>query len=167
VACGAPAALGSLLQAVASISVPVIAAVEGRAHSNPEIALMADVIIAGAGATFSRSAHGSLSDIDLVRSLWRHRIGSDRADAFLIHPLPLSADRAWAWGCVDEVTATGGALARARAVARLYLAAPEATRRRLRSHVIEPLKQLMSPAWRTDWRASSGRDISPAPASAA
>src|ERR1700733_6614514 len=41
-----------ILENIANIRVPVIAAIEGRAHVHSEYALLANVIVAGEGATF-------------------------------------------------------------------------------------------------------------------
>jgi hypothetical protein len=41
-----------LLENIANIRVPVVAAIEGRAHAQSEHALLANMIVAGEGATF-------------------------------------------------------------------------------------------------------------------
>jgi enoyl-CoA hydratase/carnithine racemase len=41
-----------LLENMANVRVPVIAAIEGRAHVHSEYALLANMIVAGEGATF-------------------------------------------------------------------------------------------------------------------
>ncbi|HVM98572.1 MAG TPA: enoyl-CoA hydratase/isomerase family protein [Caulobacteraceae bacterium] len=133
-----------VLSALAALDVPLIAAVEGRAHAHPEIALLADLVVAGDQAVFQRPRSGDPAEIDAVRDLWRHRVGRLRADAFLVHPLPLSASRAAAWGLVDELTANGGALARAIELARLYLAAPDHVRRGLRADAASSLRGALS-----------------------
>jgi 3-oxoacyl-[acyl-carrier protein] reductase len=46
-----------LLENITYIRVPVIAAIEGRAHVHSEYALLADVIVAGEGATFHDVPH--------------------------------------------------------------------------------------------------------------
>src|SRR5438309_11738944 len=46
-----------ILENLANIRVPVIAAVEGRAHVHSEYALLADAIVAGPGATFNDIPH--------------------------------------------------------------------------------------------------------------
>ena len=47
------------LENIANIRVPVIAAIEGRAHVHSDYALLASVIVAGEGATFQDVAHFS------------------------------------------------------------------------------------------------------------
>ncbi len=46
-----------ILENLANIRVPVIAAIEGRAHVHSEYALLANVIVAGEGATFNDLPH--------------------------------------------------------------------------------------------------------------
>ena len=139
-------ATNRVLEALASLPMPVIAVVEADAHAHPEITLTADVVIAGAKATFGYAAplaaRGSADDA--IRALWRHRIGRDPAEAFLSSPWPLSARRACAWTLVSEVVESGGALRRARALAELYLAVPEGTRQRLRTAFIEPVGRILA-----------------------
>ena len=140
------AATNRVLEALASLPMPVIAVVEADAYGHPEIALTADVVIAGANATFGYAAplaaRGSADDV--VRALWRHRIGRDPAEAFLASPWPLSAQRACVWTLVSEVVETGGALRRARALAELYLAVPEGARRALHAAFIEPVRRILA-----------------------
>lgn len=132
-----------ILENLANIRVPVIAAIEGRAHVHSEYALMADVIIAAEGATFGDAPHfaGGIVPGDGIFTAWSHRAGPSRAEAFLLNPQPVSARTAQGWGVVAEVTPNGRALARARQLAALYLRAPEVTRRNTRAHFIQPLKE--------------------------
>jgi enoyl-CoA hydratase/carnithine racemase len=143
--CGDPDGMAAMLRSLAGLAAPLIAAVEGRAHGLPEIVLGADVIVAGKDARFQRSARQLPADREAVRGLWRRRIGALRADAFLACPAPLSASRAAAWGLVDEVTATGAALARAMELARAYLAVSERLRRRLRAEAAQQMIDALAP----------------------
>jgi enoyl-CoA hydratase/carnithine racemase len=132
-----------ILENLANVRVPVIAAVEGRAHVHSEYALLANVIVAGRGATFHDLPHfaGGIVPGDGIFTTWSYRAGPGRAEAFLLNPAPVSAEQAHAWGVVAEVTEDGGALARARALAAVYLRAPALTRRNTRVHFIQPLKE--------------------------
>jgi len=132
-----------ILENLANIRVPMIAAVEGRANVHSEYALFADVIVAGEGATFNDLPHfaGGIVPGDGIFTAWSYRAGAGRAEAFLLNPQPLPARTAHEWGVVAEVVPTGQALARARELASLYLKAPEVTRRNTRAHFIQPLKE--------------------------
>jgi enoyl-CoA hydratase/carnithine racemase len=131
------------LENIANIRVPVIAAIEGRAHVHSDYALLASVIVAAEGATFQDVAHfaAGVAPGDGIFTTWSHRAGAGRAEAFLLNPKPITAQTAYEWGVVAEIVPNGKALARARELASLYLKAPEVTRRNTRAHFIQPLKE--------------------------
>src|SRR4029077_13720330 len=132
-----------LLENIANIRVPVIAAIEGRAHVHSEYALLASVIVAAESATFQDVPHfaGGIVPGDGIFTTWSYRAGAGRAEAFLLNPQPLTARTAHEWGVVAEVVPSGTALSRARELAALYLKVPEVTRRNTRVHFIQPLKE--------------------------
>jgi enoyl-CoA hydratase/carnithine racemase len=132
-----------VLENIANIRVPVIAAIEGRAHIHSEYALLANVIVAAEGATFQDVGHFAAGVVpgDGIFTTWSYRAGAGRAEAFLLNPRPLTATMAHEWGVVAEVVPDGKALSRARELAELYLKAPEVTRRDTRVHFIQPLKE--------------------------
>ena len=132
-----------VLENIANIRVPVIAAIEGRAHVHSDYALLASVIVAAEGATFQDVAHFSagIAPGDGIFTTWSYRAGAGRAEAFLLNPQPLTARTAHDWGVVAEVVPNGNALSRAHELAELYLKAPEVTRRNTRIHFIQPLKE--------------------------
>jgi enoyl-CoA hydratase/carnithine racemase len=132
-----------ILENLANIRVPVIAAIEGRAHVHSEYALLANVIVAGEGATFNDVPHfaGGIVPGDGIFTTWSYRAGAGRAEAFLLNPTSITAQAAHEWGVVAEVVANGKALARSRELATLYLKAPEVTRRNTRAHFVQPLKE--------------------------
>ena len=132
-----------ILENLANIRVPVIAAIEGRAHVHSEYALLANVIVAGEGATFNDLPHfaGGIVPGDGIFTTWSYRAGAGRAEAFLLNPHPVTAQTAYEWGVVAEVVRDGRALGRARELAAVCLKAPEVTRRNTRAHLIQPLKE--------------------------
>jgi enoyl-CoA hydratase/carnithine racemase len=132
-----------IVENIVNIRVPVIAAVEGRAHVHSEYALLASVIVASEGATSHDLPHfaGGIVPGDGIFTTWSYRAGAGRAEAFLLNPQPLTAAKAHEWGVVAEVVPNGKALSRAQELARQYLKAPEVTRRNTRVHVIQPLKK--------------------------
>jgi enoyl-CoA hydratase/carnithine racemase len=132
-----------VLENIANIRVPVIAAIEGRAHIHSDYVLLANVIVAAEGATFEDVGHyaAGVAPGDGIFTTWSYRAGAGRAEAFLLNPQPLPARTAQEWGVVAEVVPNGKALDRARELAALYLKAPEVTRRNTRVHFIQPLKE--------------------------
>jgi enoyl-CoA hydratase/carnithine racemase len=113
-----------ILENLANIRVPVIAAIEGRANVHSEYALMANVIVAGQGATFNDLPHfaGGIVPGDGIFTTWSYRAGAGRAEAFLLNPQPLTARTAHEWGVVAEVCAKWQG---AGSGARTRLALPE------------------------------------------
>jgi len=136
-----------ILENLANIRVPVIAAVEGGVNVHSEYALLSDVIVAGEGGTFNDLPHfaGGIVPGDGIFTSWSYRAGAGRAEAFLLNPQPVTAHTAYQWGVVAEVVPNGEALARARELAAVYLRAPEVTRRNTRAHFIQPLKERIVP----------------------
>lgn len=132
-----------VLENIANIRVPMIAAIEGRAHIHSDYALLANVIVAGEGATFQDVGHfaAGVTPGDGIFTTWSYRTGAGRAEAFLLNPHPLPARAAHEWGVVAEVVPNGKALGRARELAEQYLKAPEVTLRNTRIHFIQPLKE--------------------------
>jgi enoyl-CoA hydratase/carnithine racemase len=132
-----------LLENLANIRVPMIAAIEGQLHVHSEYALLTNVIVAAEGATFHDAPHfaGGIVPGDGIFTIWSYRAGAGRTEAFLLNPQPLSARMAHEWGVVAEVVPNGTALDRARELAALYLKVPEVTRRNTRVHFIQPIKE--------------------------
>lgn len=67
-----------VLENIANIRVPVIAAIEGRAHVHSEYALLANVIVAAEGATFQDVAHFAAGFCQVTESLLRGAIVLER-----------------------------------------------------------------------------------------
>src|SRR5207253_9819581 len=116
-----------ILENLANIRVPVIAAIEGHANVHSEYALLADVIVAGEEATFNDLPHfaGGIVPGDGIFTTWSYRAGSGRAEAFLLNPKPLTARVAHDWGVVAEIVPDGTALARSHEIASALLKVPE------------------------------------------
>src|SRR5438094_2969562 len=131
-----------ILENLSNVRVPMIAAIEGRAYVHSEYALLANVIVAGEGATFNDLPHfaGGIVPGDGIFTTWSYRAGAGRAEAFLLNPKPLTARIAYDWGVVAEIVPNGKALARAHEIASALLKVPEVTRRNTRVHFIHPLK---------------------------
>lgn len=131
------------LENIANIRVPMIWALEGRAHVHAEYGLLSNIIVAGEGATFNDLPHfaGGIIPGDGVFTLWSYFIGPGRAQAMLLDPKSLSARDAQSLGVVTEVVPNGGALARAREIAQRYLEKTDVTRRNTRIHFMQPIKE--------------------------
>ena len=93
-----------VLENIANIRVPVIAAIEGRAYIHSDYALLANVIVAAEGATFQDVGHFAVGVApgDGIFTTWSYRAGAGRAEAFLLNPRPLPASTAYEWGVVAK-----------------------------------------------------------------
>jgi enoyl-CoA hydratase/carnithine racemase len=112
-----------LLENIANIRVPVIAAIEGRAHVHSEYALLASAIVAAEGATFHDVPHFARGIVPGygIFTTWSYRAGAGRAEAFLLNPQPLTAQTAHEWGVIAEVVPNGKALPRATGIGPVVL----------------------------------------------
>jgi hypothetical protein len=132
-----------IVENLVNIRVPVIAAVEGRAHVHSEYALLANVIVAGEGATFGDLPHfaGGIVAGDGLYTAWAYR-------AAQAAPRPGSSTRAH-----QRCDRPGlGRRRRGRSpMARRWpvpaswpssiLQKPEVTRRNTRIHFVQPIKE--------------------------
>lgn len=131
-----------IVENIANIRVPMICAVEGKAWVHTEYCALANVIVAGAGATFNDAPHfaGGIVPGDGIFTTWSYRMGPTRAEALLLDPNPFTAAQARDYGLVSEVVPDGKAVAKARELAARYLTKPEVTRRDTRTYFVQPIK---------------------------
>src|SRR2546429_9676988 len=82
-----------VLENIANIRVPVIAAIEGRAHVHSDYALLASVIVAADGATFQDVGHYAVGAApgDGNFTPCGYRAGPGRQTAFLLYQQQLTA----------------------------------------------------------------------------
>lgn len=133
-----------VLQNLAAIGVPVIAAINGPATVHSEYALTADVILASENAYFQDFPHLTFGIVpgDGIQTVWTRAIGDYRTKYFLYTQQKLSAQVASELGVVAEVLPTTEALIeRANALAEQFLTIPELTRRHMRAMFTLPLKK--------------------------
>lgn len=132
-----------MLENIANIRVPMIWAVEGKAHVHAEYGLLANVIVAGEDSTFMDLPHfaGGIIPGDGVFTLWAYYVGPGRAQALLLDPKPMSARRAADLGVVTELVPSGRALLRAKEIAKSLLTQTTVTLRNTRIHFMQPIKE--------------------------
>ncbi len=132
-----------ILENIANIRVPMIFALEGKAHVHAEYGLLANIIVAGESASFNDLPHfaGGIVPGDGVYTLWSHFVGPGRAQAMMLDPQPLSARDAKALGVVAEVVPDGEALPRALEIARSWLGKTDLNLRNTRIHFMQPIKE--------------------------
>jgi enoyl-CoA hydratase/carnithine racemase len=111
-----------LTAALEGLAKPVIAAIEGFCITGGlELALACDLRIAGAGASFAITSAriGTVAGAGGTQRLPRI-VGIAKALEILFAAEPIDAAEAHRIGLINQLVPTGGALARAKEVARLY-----------------------------------------------
>jgi enoyl-CoA hydratase/carnithine racemase len=106
-----------------NVEVPVIAAVNGPAHTHAELAVMCDIVLASSTATFQDGhfVHGRVPG-DGVHVVWPLLLGLNRGKYFQLTGQILGADEAQALGVVNEVLPPDQLLGRAWEIARVLSA---------------------------------------------
>jgi enoyl-CoA hydratase/carnithine racemase len=132
-----------ILENIANIRVPMIWAVEGKAHVHAEYGLLANMIVAGENTTFMDTPHfaGGIIPGDGVFTLWTYYVGPGRAQALLLDPKPMFARQAFDLGVVTELVPSGRALSRAKEIAKSLLTKTTVTLRNTRIHFVHPIKE--------------------------
>ncbi len=139
--------MGRLWDAIAQCRKPVIAAVQGHALGGGcELAMHADILIAGASARFGQPEVliGLMPGGGATQRL-THAVGKFRAMKLLLTGEPFSATEALAMGLASEVVPDTEVEARALALASQIAAGPQQALRFIKEAVLEsmhlPLQQ--------------------------
>lgn len=134
-----------LLGALLDIPVPVVAAVEGPARVHAELALLADIVIAGDSVVFQDAPHFRYGAVpgDGVQVIWPLLLGPNRGRHFLLTGAKLDAAEALRSGVVAEVVPAGTAAERAWEVARELARQPDRTLRYTRVALTQQLKRML------------------------
>lgn len=139
--------MGRLWDAIAQCRKPVIAAVRGHALGGGcELALHADLIVAGEGARFGQPEVliGLMPGGGATQRLTR-AIGKFQAMRLLLTGTPVGATEALALGLASEVQPDAEVEPRALALARQFAAGPQAALRAIKEAVLQahqtPLQQ--------------------------
>lgn len=150
-------------EAVAACPLPVIAAIEGHCHGGGcELALAADLRIAGAGATFSvpPARLGIVYPVSATQRMV-DLMGPSVTKELLFTARRIDADRALSVGLVGELTLTGGALEAALAMAEEMARVSQLTIRASKAIVDGLVRDDLSAETAISWvrQAAEGPDI--------
>ena len=104
-----------MLNALLSIDVPVIAAVNGPVSVHAELALLSDIVLCTPDTYFQDAAHVPLGLVpgDGVQVVWPLLLGPNRARYFLLTGEKIYADEARSLGLVGEIVSPDRLLERA------------------------------------------------------
>jgi enoyl-CoA hydratase/carnithine racemase len=116
-----------IVQRLADLEMPLIAAVNGPASVHSEYALLADVIIASDTTVFSDFPHLAFGIVpgDGVHVAWEEALGLNRARHLIMTGGSFTAQQALSWGAIAEVVPLAQVLPRAQAIAENLAARPQ------------------------------------------
>ena len=116
-----------IVQRLADLEMPLIAAVNGPVSVHSEYALLADVVIASDTTVFSDFPHLAFGIVpgDGVHIAWEEALGLNRARHLIMTGGSFTAQQALEWGAVAEVVPLREVLDRAQDVAESIAARPQ------------------------------------------
>jgi enoyl-CoA hydratase/carnithine racemase len=135
----------NMIDALLSIEVPIIAALNGPAERHVEIALLSDIVLAADNATIMDSAHfvnGVVPGDSLYVTL-ALTMGLNRARYFLLTGQCMTAHEALSVGLVNEVLGPEELLPRARELAQTIAAKPSLVGRYTRLVMTELVRDVL------------------------
>ncbi|MFJ2648010.1 enoyl-CoA hydratase/isomerase family protein [Streptomyces sp. NPDC087420] len=116
-----------IMQRLADLEMPVVAAVNGPATVHSEYALIADIVIASDTTVFSDFPHLTFGIVpgDGLQIVWEEALGLNRARYLTLTQGSFTAEQAERWGAVAEVLPHDKVLARAYELAETLAAKPQ------------------------------------------
>ena len=135
-----------IVQRLADLEMPIVAAVNGAASVHSEYALLADVVIASDTTVFSDFPHPAFGIVpgDGMHIAWEEVLGLNRARHLMMTGGSFTAQQALEWGAVAEVTAQSQVLSRAQDLAETMAARPQLLNRYLAVALRQRLSQRMA-----------------------
>jgi enoyl-CoA hydratase/carnithine racemase len=108
-----------VLQRLADLEMPIVAAINGPVSVHSEYALLADVVIASETTTFSDFPHVTYGLVpgDGIHVVWEETLGLNRARHLIMTQGSFTAAEAKLWGAVAEVLPQERVLPRALEIA--------------------------------------------------
>ncbi len=140
-----------IMQRLAGLEMPIVAAVNGPAAVHSEYVLLADIVVAAADTTvFSDFPHLTFGIVpgDGIFLAWEEAIGLNRARYLTLTQGSFTAEQAERWGAVAEVLPLDQVLPRAQELAESLAAKPQLLTRYLAVTVRQRLSRRMAEAYR-------------------
>jgi len=134
-----------LTMGLLEIDAPVVSCINGPALRHPEIALLADIVLAAEEATIQDTAHftNDLVPGDGMNVILPLLMGYNRGRYHLLTGKSISAQDALAWGLVSEVLPRSDLLARGRTLANELATRNPLVLRYTRLLFTQPLKKML------------------------
>jgi enoyl-CoA hydratase/carnithine racemase len=116
-----------VMQRLADLEMPIIAAVNGPASVHSEYALLADIVVAADTTVFSDFPHLTFGIVpgDGIHIVWEEALGLNRARHLALTQGSFTAEQAERWGAVAEVLPLDKVLPRSQELAETLAARPQ------------------------------------------
>jgi enoyl-CoA hydratase/carnithine racemase len=132
------------LEALLSINIPVIGAINGPALAHAEMGLLSDIVICSDNAEFQDEPHilsGLFAPGDGVNVVWPEWLGLNRGRHFLLTGRKLTPAEAVEFGIVSEIVPRAELMPRAMEIAQELLKRPRLVRRYARQIMVRDIKK--------------------------
>jgi enoyl-CoA hydratase/carnithine racemase len=135
-----------VLQRLADLEMPIIAAVNGPASVHSEYVLMADIVVVSETTVFSDFPHLTFGIVpgDGIQIIWEEVLGLNRCRSLILTQGSFSAAQALQWGAVAEVVSLKGVLPRAKEIAEKLAGRPQLLNRYLAITIRQRLSRRMA-----------------------
>ncbi|MFJ5035271.1 enoyl-CoA hydratase/isomerase family protein [Streptomyces sp. NPDC088560] len=116
-----------VMQRLADLELPIVAAVNGPASVHSEYALLADIVVAADSTVFSDFPHLTFGIVpaDGIHIVWEEALGLNRARHLALTQGSFTAEQAERWGAVAEVLPLDKVLPRAQELAETLAGRPQ------------------------------------------
>ena len=137
-----------VLQRLADLEMPIVAAINGPASVHSEYVLLADIVIAAETTVFSDFPHLTFGIVpgDGIQIAWEEAIGASRTRYLTLTQGSFTAQQAEQWGAVAEVLPLDQVLPRAHELAGMLAAKPQLLTRYLAVTLRQRISRRMAEA---------------------
>jgi enoyl-CoA hydratase/carnithine racemase len=135
-----------VVQRLADLEMPIVAAVNGPATVHSEYVLLADIVVASETTVFGDVPHLTFGIVpgDGIHVIWEEVLGLNRARHLILTQGTFTAADALEWGAIAEVVAQEMVMARAMKIAEDLAARPQLLNRYLAITIRQRLSRRMA-----------------------
>jgi enoyl-CoA hydratase/carnithine racemase len=135
-----------VVQRLADLEMPIVAAVNGPATVHSEYALLADIVVASEKTVFGDFPHLTFGIVpgDGIHVIWEEVLGLNRSRHLILTQGTFTATEALGWGAIAEVAEQGNVLPRALEIAERLAGRPQLLNRYLAMTIRQRLSRRMA-----------------------
>ena len=135
-----------VVQRLADLEMPIVAAVNGPATVHSEYALLADIVVASETTVFGDFPHLTFGLVpgDGLHVIWEEVLGLNRSRHLILTQGTFTAAEALSWGAIAEVVAQENVIARAMEIAEGLAYRPQLLNRYIATTIRQRLSRRMA-----------------------